>query len=231
MLTFSKKTNINYEGGGIALPNVGVGDEHGTKRVRSSQEEDGAPQVEAKQKQGRSRNRTRRHPKKGDQQDGANALADETTNNTEPHALVSSDLDTTAQQQPQEVVEEDDVDLEDDVEEAEDEDIAEGEDGEDKPRGPTAAMKKKMERQAQAIRKEAGNVILTLEQHQLSPAPSKVTWENEDFKLLCSYNWQGANDGTNTIFVPGGPARYVGTSKTLPQTIETDSGFQARMQS
>lgn len=79
---------------------------------------------------------------------------------------------------------------------------------------------------AKMVQKEAGQVILTLEQRDLTPTTSNVTWEQDKIKLLCSYNWQGANDGTNTIFVPGGPAKFV-PKTTLPYVIEQDSGFQA----
>ena len=115
-----------------------------------------------------------------------------------------------------------DVEVEEDAEAEE-----EGEAEEQKPREPTAAMKKKMATLASQIAREAGDVVLSFEPSQLVPTPLKVTWNDEDAQLLCSYNWQGANDGTNTIFVPGGPAKFI-NNKTLPHTIKTDQGFQAR---
>lgn len=97
---------------------------------------------------------------------------------------------------------------------------------ENKPKVITAKMRKKMDILAKMVQREAGHVILTLEQHDLTPTTSNVTWEDDKIKLLCSYNWQGANDGTNTILVPGGPAKFV-PKTTFPYVVEQDSGFQA----
>jgi hypothetical protein len=83
-----------------------------------------------------------------------------------------------------------------------------------------------MDVMAKIVQKEAGHEILTLEQNDLTPNPVRVTWDQGKVQLLCSYNWQGANDGTNTIFVPGGPPKFT-PKDTLPYTIEEDSGFQA----
>jgi hypothetical protein len=113
--------------------------------------------------------------------------------------------------------------LDDDDEEFAD---AGGEDGEGKSKEPTAKMKKKMDIMAKIVQKEAGHVILTLDQNDLKPTPLRVTWDQEEIQLLCSYNWQGTNDGTNTIFVPGGPPKFT-PKDTLPYSVEEDSGFQA----
>ncbi|KAL1596424.1 hypothetical protein SLS60_009070 [Paraconiothyrium brasiliense] len=130
-----------------------------------------------------------------------------------------TDIDNPAEEQ-----EDEELVLDDDDEEDIDGDGGEG--GESKPKEPTAKMKKKMAVIAKIVQKEAGDVILAVEQSHLTPTSLKVTWDQDKTKLLCSYNWQGANDGTNTIFVPGGPPKFI-PNKALPYVLEVDSGFQA----
>lgn len=159
------------------------------------------------------------------QQYGVHTLPDGTKTSVGLHLTQPTDLGISEEKEQEEAVEQDDLDLDDDDEEGE---VVEGDEiRDDRPRGPTAAQKKKMERLERQIQKEAGQVIFTVYHNELTPTPFKVTWGEGATKLLCSYNWQGANDGTNTIFVPGGPAKFCG-NKTLPQIIEADSGFQAR---
>ncbi|CAO2647342.1 Nn.00g082640.m01.CDS01 [Neocucurbitaria sp. VM-36] len=99
--------------------------------------------------------------------------------------------------------------------------VAEGEN--EVPKELTAKQKKKMDRFGQTIARDAGDVLHVIEATDLIPIPENVTWD-KDPELLCSYNWQASTDGTNTIFVPGEPAKW--HPPTLPHTIERDSGYQ-----
>ncbi|KAF1848088.1 uncharacterized protein K460DRAFT_375015 [Cucurbitaria berberidis CBS 394.84] len=91
------------------------------------------------------------------------------------------------------------------------------------PRELTEKQKKKIEQQAQKIARDAGDVLEVIESDALTPVPTNVTWD-QDPELLCCYNWLASTDGTNTIFVPGEPAKW--SPPTLPHTLERDSGFQ-----
>jgi hypothetical protein len=63
----------------------------------------------------------------------------------------------------------------------------------------SAKHKKKMERFDQSIAKDAGEIVETIEKNSLIPVREKVVWDEEP-ELLCCYNWQASEDGTNTIF-------------------------------
>ncbi|KAF2440172.1 hypothetical protein P171DRAFT_435951 [Karstenula rhodostoma CBS 690.94] len=202
--------------GGVLLepPQGGASDKDSKKRPQPNDiEGDIEPRTDTKQ--AKPRNRTRR-PRKAL---STGELLEEATKKAGLNSAEPSDSNQPAEEEDEELVLDDDDD-EEDVDERE------NEDGEDRPKVPTAKMKKRMDTMAKIVQKEAGHVILTLEQHDLTPTPTKVTWDQEEIQLLCSYNWQGANDGTNTIFVPGGPAKFV-PKTNLPYVIEEDSGFQA----
>lgn len=64
---------------------------------------------------------------------------------------------------------------------------------------PTAKQKKKMATFVKTIARDAGDVLATIAPGDVVPTPCDVTWDAEP-ELLCSYNWHGASDGTNTIF-------------------------------
>ncbi|KAJ4377433.1 hypothetical protein N0V83_000258 [Neocucurbitaria cava] len=80
-----------------------------------------------------------------------------------------------------------------------------------------------MERFEQKVARESGDVLQVIAAESLIPVTENVTWDKAP-ELLCSYNWQGSPDGTNTIFVPGAPAKW--QPPTLPHTLDRDSGFQ-----
>lgn len=67
------------------------------------------------------------------------------------------------------------------------------------PRVPTKKQMQKMKRFDQAISRDAGDILQTIEVKQLIPVSQSVSWD-EDPELLCSYNWQASTDRTNTIF-------------------------------
>ncbi|ORY15316.1 hypothetical protein BCR34DRAFT_183894 [Clohesyomyces aquaticus] len=91
-----------------------------------------------------------------------------------------------------------------------------------KPYVPTRKLKKKMEKQARIVSRDAGDRILsTIYFDEITASPSSVTWDS-DPELLCCYNWLDEVD-TNTIFVPGGPPKWVG--KSLPFTLPRDTGY------
>ncbi|KAF9732431.1 hypothetical protein PMIN02_009662 [Paraphaeosphaeria minitans] len=207
--------------GGILLEPIKgeASEENGQKRTRSTEREAGnGPRTNIKQ--GRSWNRTRRRH----QQERSTGETGESFVTQDGLILAEpSNPNQPAEEQDEELVLDDDEDDEVGGEEGRD-DNADYDD--DKPKVITAKMKKRMDIMAKMVQKEAGHVILTLEQHDLTPTPTNVVWEQDKIKLLCSYNWQGANDGTNTIFVPGGPAKFV-PKTTFPYVIEQDSGFQA----
>ena len=224
IVLFVKYANTVSEDDNNMLPGAAGDDVHGTKRFRT--EPDGDKKAPPDVKQGRSRNRTRRRGPRNAQPAEVDIL---------PHdPMDEGGVDITEPTESEVVADavvvkndELDSDFEEEEEVEEVEDNEEGENEEQKPREPTAAMKKKLQTMATQMRNEAGDIILSLEPNQLIPSPLKVIWDEDDTKLLCSYNWSGANDGTNTIFVPGGPAKFR-TNKTTPRAIRTDEGFQAR---
>jgi hypothetical protein len=65
-------------------------------------------------------------------------------------------------------------------------------------------------------------VLQVIEADSIAPVVANVTWD-QDPELICSYNWQASTED-NTIFVPGAPAKW--TPRTLPHTLDPDSGFQ-----
>ncbi|KAI8933053.1 hypothetical protein NX059_009699 [Plenodomus lindquistii] len=97
--------------------------------------------------------------------------------------------------------------------------------GEDllRPAVMTAKQKKKMVRFNKTVARDAGDVIESIEAGSIMPVAQSVSWDEEP-ELLCSYNWQNSDNGTNTIFVPGAPTKW--QEPTLPITLEKDSGIQ-----
>ncbi|EMD67372.1 hypothetical protein COCSADRAFT_157765 [Bipolaris sorokiniana ND90Pr] len=83
--------------------------------------------------------------------------------------------------------------------------------------------KKKLERFEKTIARDAGEAVETIDVASLTPIAQQVSWD-QDPELLCCYNWQASTDGTNTIFVPGEPAKW--QQPALPHHLERDSGFQ-----
>lgn len=73
------------------------------------------------------------------------------------------------------------------------------EDDVEKPKELTGKQKKKRLRFDNAIARDAGAVLHTIEADSVVPVPWPVTWD-KDPELVCSYNWQASTDGTNTIF-------------------------------
>jgi hypothetical protein len=73
---------------------------------------------------------------------------------------------------------------------------------------PAIAKKhqKKKERFQQSIARDAGEIVETIDKDTLTPVPDKVVWDQEP-ELLCCYNWQASDDGTNTIFGEQTPIR------------------------
>jgi hypothetical protein len=92
----------------------------------------------------------------------------------------------------------------------------------DKPPETTAKQKKKKENFDKKIARDTGDTLQLIEVDSLTPVNLPVTW-NQDPEFLCSYNWQASTDDTNTIFVPGAPAKW--TPPTLPHTLDQDSGY------
>ena len=216
-------------------------DVHGMKRTRPNQDDANTAQTVPKQRKNRGPRRRRRQ---GVVTDDIAAASNDNTDDVDltRHVETAAYTDSTphnAIEEPNnqlfidlsqpESGEKDIQDVEDEEDDEEDDDVepVEEENDEGKPKKPTPAMLKKLKRLAQQLNREAGHVILTLEADELVPGPCMVRWKDEDHQLLCSYNWQGTSDGTNTIFVPGSPAKF-NNSKTLPQVIETDHGYQAR---
>ncbi|KAJ4993574.1 hypothetical protein SVAN01_01122 [Stagonosporopsis vannaccii] len=95
------------------------------------------------------------------------------------------------------------------------------------PKALTAAQKKKQQRKERVMSQDRGPVIHKISPSDVQPhAPtnpnSKVTWD-EDPEIVCSYNWSSVADGSNTIFVPGGPSKW--TPQAIPYTVPGDKGF------
>lgn len=91
----------------------------------------------------------------------------------------------------------------------------------------TSAQKNKQRRKERVLAQDRGSVIHTIIPSDIQPhAPtnpkSKVTWD-EDPEIVCSYNWSSVVDGSNTIFVPGGPSKW--TPQAIPYTVPGDKGF------
>ncbi|KAF1935854.1 hypothetical protein EJ02DRAFT_304663, partial [Clathrospora elynae] len=86
-----------------------------------------------------------------------------------------------------------------------------------------AKYEKKMNKFKQVVDKDAGHILETIGLDALAPGSINVTWD-QDPELLCSYNWQASTDKTNTIFVPGEPAKW--HQPSLPHTLDRDSGIQ-----
>lgn len=215
------------KGGGIELPQLADMDVHGTKRIRPNQEDTNATQTVPKQRKNRG---TRRRRGKDAIPSDNNALSKDPVDDVDSTVHVDPPVapDGAEEPNPQESIDIEEMELEaEDDEDDEEGEAPEEENVEGQPREPTAAMKKKLKRMAQQLSRDAGHVIMTLGVDDLVPSPQMVNWNEEDHKLLCSYNWQGANDGTNTIFVPGSPAKF-NDSKTLPQFLDTDQGYHAR---
>jgi hypothetical protein len=86
------------------------------------------------------------------------------------------------------------------------------------------ALKKqrKTERKDRVLNLGRGPLLHTISPDSLQPVAEPVTWD-ADPELLCSYNWAAAEDGTNTLFVPGGPPRWA--PRQLPCVLKGDSGF------
>ncbi|EUC46188.1 hypothetical protein COCMIDRAFT_36149 [Bipolaris oryzae ATCC 44560] len=83
--------------------------------------------------------------------------------------------------------------------------------------------KKRLERFEKTVARDAGEVVETIDVDSLIPVSQKVSWD-QDPEIVCCYNWQASTDGTNTIFVPGEPAKW--QQPALPHHLERDSGFQ-----
>lgn len=66
---------------------------------------------------------------------------------------------------------------------------------------PVVAEKRrrKLERFNNTIARDAGHIVETIHKNALTPVPEPIVWDEEP-ELLCCYNWQAAEDGTNTIF-------------------------------
>lgn len=72
----------------------------------------------------------------------------------------------------------------------------------DEPKMPpvlSAKQKRKRKQFAQAIERDAGGILHTIDLESLVPVATSVTWDG-DPELLCCYNWQASTDNTNTIF-------------------------------
>ncbi|KAF2109569.1 hypothetical protein BDV96DRAFT_585800 [Lophiotrema nucula] len=87
-----------------------------------------------------------------------------------------------------------------------------------------AAEKRKAKKKARidkSLARNTGAVLHTIPLEALAPVQEKVTWD-QDPELICSYNWQESSDGTNVVFVPGGPPKW--TPPALPYKLQPDSG-------
>ncbi|KAF2024386.1 hypothetical protein EK21DRAFT_29186, partial [Setomelanomma holmii] len=71
--------------------------------------------------------------------------------------------------------------------------------------------------------RDAGDYLQSIALESIVPVIQNVTWEQEP-EVLCSYNWQAQSDNTNTIYVPGAPAKW--QPPPLPHTLDQDSGWQ-----
>ena len=87
---------------------------------------------------------------------------------------------------------------------------------------PARKKQRKKERKDRVLNLNRGALQHTITPESLQPVAEPVTWDT-DPELLCSYNWAAAEDGTNTLFVPGGPPRW--TPRSLPCVLKGDSGF------
>jgi hypothetical protein len=90
------------------------------------------------------------------------------------------------------------------------------------PKVLTPAQKRKKERKDRVLLKDRGPVLHTVSPADVQPYQSSVLWD-QDPELLCSYNWSSTVDGSNTIFVPGGPQKW--TPQAIPYTVPGDQGF------
>lgn len=90
------------------------------------------------------------------------------------------------------------------------------------PRVLTGAQKKKKARKDSVLSKDRGPLLHTISPSNVQPYQSEVVWD-QDPELLCSYNWSSTVDGSNTIFVPGGPQKW--TPQAIPYTVPGDAGF------
>ena len=95
------------------------------------------------------------------------------------------------------------------------------------PKVLTAAQAKKQERKNRVLSKDRGPIINTISPSDVQPYDSnsyksRIAWD-EDPEILCSYNWSSAVDGSNTIFVPGGPSKW--TPQETPYNVPGDKGF------
>ncbi|CAE7185923.1 hypothetical protein P3342_008454 [Pyrenophora teres f. teres] len=120
-----------------------------------------------------------------------------------------------------EVEEDEDIEFDEDLVLAEDE-ISEPkavEDVVDVARAEKLA--KKVQRFNQVIARDAGDIVKTIDLNTIQPVQETVSWD-QDPELLCCYNWQ-ASTTTNTIFVPGEPAKW--SPRPLPYSLERDSGY------
>jgi hypothetical protein len=93
----------------------------------------------------------------------------------------------------------------------------------DKPPEMNAKQKKKKANFDRTIQKDTGEVLQSISVESLTPVAENVSWD-DDPELLCSYNWQ-ASAGTNTIFVPGEPAKW--SPRPLPHKLEPDTGLHS----
>lgn len=123
-------------------------------------------------------------------------------------------------------LEDEDVD-DDDVEIATDSEEGELDIPRPLPKVLTPAQRKKQKRKERVLSKDRGPIIQTIFPADVQPHGSagyqtKVTWD-EDPEILCSYNWCSTVDGTNTIFVPGGPSKW--TPQVIPYNVPGDKGF------
>ncbi|KAF2626671.1 hypothetical protein BU25DRAFT_299758, partial [Macroventuria anomochaeta] len=117
---------------------------------------------------------------------------------------------------------EEEEDEDDDVEIATDSEEGELDIPKPLPKALTAAQKRKKERKARVLSKDRGPVLHTISPSDVQPYDSKVTWDH-DPEILCAYNWSSAVDGSNTIFVPGGPSKW--TPQAIPYNVPGDAGF------
>jgi hypothetical protein len=81
---------------------------------------------------------------------------------------------------------------------------------------------RKKERKDRVLNLGRGPLLHSIPASAVHPVAERVAWDTEP-ELLCSYNWAAAEDGTNTLFVPGGPPRW--TPRALPCVLQGDSGF------
>ncbi|KAF2018082.1 hypothetical protein BU24DRAFT_421095 [Aaosphaeria arxii CBS 175.79] len=82
------------------------------------------------------------------------------------------------------------------------------------------ALKRK--RELAGLMRFTGDILHTIPSASILPIATSVTWLQPP-ELLCCYNWQQTNDGTNAIFVPGAPPLW--TSPSLPYTVPNDNGY------